>query len=160
MKLPMKGLTLVSCQMPTHLLSHFPCLSGWGKRFLDKIEKPTGWWGDHSLFTVLGKIDLTWQKLSFIYCQIKQVWEMWNKNKSQQPYPPPPLFFPGSPSLLPSQLVPLPPCQTVQCGWEMGACGQSVISLLLLPPHTFPLLRSGTSLQAEIFEANIVPVWM
>lgn len=55
-----------------------------------------------------------------------------------------PLFFPGSPSLLPSQLVPLPPCQTVQCGWEMGACGQFVISLLLLPPHTFPLLWWGT----------------
>lgn len=93
----------------------------------NKMKEPIGWDEGREItyqLQVMGKTDLTWGKLNFIYCQIRHVSIDRNNDPLKQHLPPTCLFFPGSSSLLFSQLLIPPPCQTVQGGWGMGHCSQ------------------------------------
>jgi len=65
----------------------------------------------------------------------------------------PPTVFPRSVSLLHSQL--LYPSPSGAGGWGVGACSQPITpSLLLLPPHAFPLLQHESCPQAALLWAK------
>lgn len=108
----------------------------------NKMEKPMGWDKDRAItYHLLLWAKWTWLgKLNFIHCQIKQDLIVRKKYKWKQRLLPTLLFFAGSLSLLLSLLLTPSRYQTVQGGWRMGGCGQSISSssLPLLHPHFFP----------------------